>query len=104
MTDANLVVASPSAARGSGCADDRGGAPFEFDVHSGPSGEDPTGQVTFAALSGSTPVTCLDVRSIPFGAAFDQATMNLATAGFGLVNAPGLRRQPRRSPGLHHAR
>ena len=59
--------------------------PFEFDVHSGPSGEDPTGQVTFAALSGSAPVTCLDVRTIPFGPPFNEATMNLVTSGFGLV-------------------
>jgi hypothetical protein len=59
--------------------------PFEFDVHSGPSGEDPTGHVSFAALSGSSPVTCLDVRTIPFLPPFNEATMNLVTSQFGLV-------------------
>lgn len=59
--------------------------PFELDVHSGPSGENPTGHVSFAAVSGSAPVTCLDVRTIPFAPPFNEATMNLVTSQFGLV-------------------
>jgi choline dehydrogenase-like flavoprotein len=59
--------------------------PFEFNVHSGPSGENPTGQVSFAGLSVSAPVTCLDVRTVPFAPPFNQATMNLVTSQFGLV-------------------
>jgi hypothetical protein len=61
--------------------------PFEFDVHSGPSGEDPSGQVTFAGLPISAPVTCLDVRTVSVSGTppFDEATMNLATSHFGLV-------------------
>jgi choline dehydrogenase-like flavoprotein len=59
--------------------------PFEFNVHSGPSGENPTGQVSFAGLSVSAPVTCLDVRTVAFAPPFNQATMNLVTSQFGLV-------------------
>ena len=59
--------------------------PFEFNVHSGPSGENPTGQVSFAGLSISAPVTCLDVRTVLFAPPFNQATMNLETSQFGLV-------------------
>jgi hypothetical protein len=59
--------------------------PFEFNVHSGPSGGNPTGQVSFAALSVSAPVTCLDVRTVPFTPPFNEATMNLVTSQFGMV-------------------
>lgn len=59
--------------------------PFEFDVHSGPSGEDPTGHVTFSAIAGEAPVTCLAVRTLTAGPTFAEATINISTSEFGLV-------------------
>jgi hypothetical protein len=59
--------------------------PFEFDVQSGPSGEDPTGQVSFSGLSISAPITCLEVRTLPTNPPVSQATMNIVTSQFGLV-------------------
>jgi hypothetical protein len=61
-------------------------SPFEFDVRSGPSGENPTGQVLFSNLE-STPasVTCLSVRVVGTSPPFFRATMNLVSANFGLV-------------------
>jgi len=58
---------------------------FTFDVHSGPSGEGPTGQVTIGDFFvGATP-TCLAVRILPTNPPVAAATMNVVTSAFGLV-------------------
>lgn len=59
--------------------------PFGIDVQSGPSGENPTGRVSFSALGIDAPITCLDVRTVGTSPPFNQATMNVETSQFGLV-------------------
>jgi len=61
-----------------------GAYPFSFDVHSGPSGENPTGTVT-TAFYANAPVTCLHVRQVAFNPPFAEATINVQTASYGLV-------------------
>jgi hypothetical protein len=63
---AGAQVPTQDSVTGSGSSSGGVGFTFEFDVHSGPSGENPTGQVTFRfAGDGSVfftgPVTCLAV-------------------------------------------
>ncbi len=52
-------------------------------LQSGPSGENPTGQVTLADLDPS--VTCLAVHTLATNPPVASATMNLQTSGGGLV-------------------
>lgn len=56
---------------------------FGIDAHSGPSGEDPSGTVSFPELGiVDAPITCLEVRPVTFfGGTFLQATMNFPAYG-----------------------
>jgi hypothetical protein len=56
---------------------------FELDAHSGPSGEDPSGTVSFPEVGiVDSPITCLEVRRVTFfGGSFLQATMNFPALG-----------------------
>jgi hypothetical protein len=56
---------------------------FELDAHSGPSGEDPSGTVSFPEVGiVDSPITCLDVRRVTVSAgSFLQATMNFPALG-----------------------
>jgi hypothetical protein len=56
---------------------------FELDAHSGPSGEDPSGTVSFPEVGiVDSPITCLDVRRVTYyGGSFLQATMNFPALG-----------------------
>src|SRR4029453_17487245 len=56
---------------------------FELDAHSGPSGEDPSGTVSFPEVGiVDSPITCLVVRRVTFfGGSFLQATMNFPALG-----------------------
>jgi hypothetical protein len=56
---------------------------FELDAHSGPSGEDPSGTVSFPEVGiVDSPITCLAVRRVTFfGGSFLQATMNFPALG-----------------------
>jgi hypothetical protein len=56
---------------------------FALDAHSGPSGEDPSGTVSFPEVGiVDSPITCLDVRRVTFfGGSFLQATMNFPALG-----------------------
>ncbi len=56
---------------------------FDLDAHSGPSGEDPSGTVSFPEVGiVDSPITCLEVRRVTFfGGSFLQATMNFPAFG-----------------------
>jgi hypothetical protein len=56
---------------------------FDLDAHSGPSGEDPFGTVSFPEVGiVDSPITCLEVRRVTFfGGSFLQATMNFPDLG-----------------------
>jgi hypothetical protein len=56
---------------------------FELDAHTGPSGEDPSGTVSFPEVGiVDSPITCLVVRRVTFfGGSFLQATMNFPALG-----------------------
>jgi hypothetical protein len=56
---------------------------FELDAHSGPSGENPSGTVSFPEVGiVDSPITCLVIRRVTFfGGSFLQATMNFPALG-----------------------
>jgi hypothetical protein len=79
-------VPTQDSVTGTGVVAGGSGATFTFDIdaHSGPSGENPTGQVTFRSASNgsvffSGPVTCLAVNG-------NSAILNIDASQFGPVN------------------